>query len=130
VVVSLSLNLRRNARLLQEIIGYGRTNDVAGGGIKRDLDEFAKPRRVVVAESSRITERFQQWIRRKDPILQRRNISRDRRFAFSRQSLLGDSSQILHDNLGRFRLTRTTLSTNDNALIANPSSTFGTRTHT
>jgi len=124
VVVSLSLNLRRNARLLQEIIGYGRTNDVAGGGIKRDLDEFAKPRRVVVAESSRITDR------RKDPILQRRNISRDRRFAFSRQSLLGDSSQILHDNLGRFRLTRTTLSTNDNALIANPSSTFGTRTHT
>jgi len=62
VIIPLTLNLRRNARLFQKVVGYGRSYDGAGFGVEGNFDEFTKAGRVVIFESSGIAKTFEEGI--------------------------------------------------------------------
>jgi hypothetical protein len=48
VIVPFAFDLRRDARLFQEVVRYGRPHDGAGLGVEGNFDEFPEAGRIVV----------------------------------------------------------------------------------
>lgn len=123
VVVSLADALRYDSRLFQQEIHDLGANNLAVV-IELDLDELAEATRVVIAQRLGITKGLEKRVGLEHALFQ---LAKRSRLVVGRVGVLvvaehrlavaGRTRKVLHDDLGGFGLTGTTLTTDDDTLV-------------